>query len=526
MQKLISSLVALFSVVAICGQNASPETPKLVVGVVIDQLRGDYLELFKHNFGEKGFKRLLKEGLVYDNVSYDFPHPDKASAIATIYTGTNPFFHGIVADKKYDINVSQEIASFSDENFMGNYTNERVSPLPLLVSTLTDELKIASGGSSDVFAFAPDAAQALASGGHAASGCFWIEDFSGKWATSTYYKTKQPIVNKHNRSAESISYKINGITWRPSIAIANYNAFPYTRNLYNFQHYFATNKKDQFRLMKQSPFINTEVREIAEKIVRSASLGTGNYPDFLALTFYAGNYENALDKNYSIEIQDTYYKLDQELAALLETIDKSVGLKNTLLFVVSSGYFNEHEVHPEGLTFAGGDFRPDRCQALLNMYLMAIYGKEQWIKKYYNQQFFFDQKLIENKKIDIEEFQRKAAEFLVQFAGVQDVITSHQLLHGAFNQRIKKYHNGFHKNISGDLILELQPGWRVLSESEKSNPIRNNAILSPAIFFGNHIKPERVERTIDATEIAPSVAYRLRIRAPNASEQGVLKELR
>ncbi|MDY9918901.1 Type I phosphodiesterase / nucleotide pyrophosphatase [Proteiniphilum saccharofermentans] len=526
MVRILSSLVAFFSITTLFAQTPSGEIPKLVVGITIDQFRGDYLEMFRHKFGSKGFNRLLNNGLVYSNVYYDFPNLNKASSITTIFTGANPSYHGIMAENRYLVDSNREISSFFDDNYLGNFTTEKLSPLPVKVSTIADELKIASGGQSDIFAFAPDASQALASGGHAASGAFWIEEENGKWATTTFYKNRQPVIDQHNRSGQSLTYTINSLTWRPAIDVNQYDAFPYTRNRYNFQHYLGPDKKDHFRLFKQSPYVNKEVNDMAVRLLESGSLGKRMNPDFLALTFYAGNYEKALDKNYSVEIQDTYYRLDQELGRLLDAIDASVGLKNTLIFVVSTGYFDEQETLPDGMVTSGGDFYPERSQALLNMYLMALYGREQWIKKYYDRQFFFDRKLLEDKKIDLREFQQRAAEFLVQSAGIQDVITSYQMLHGAYNQDVQYYRNGFYKGQSGDLFLRLQPGWRIVDpQSDQNVRVRNNAVVAPVIFFGSDIKPQRIERTIEATEIAPSVAYRLRIRAPNAAEGEILQEL-
>ncbi|MEN6589060.1 MAG: alkaline phosphatase family protein [Proteiniphilum sp.] len=526
MIRILSSLVAFFSITTLGAQHPAGEVPRLVVGITIDQLRGDYLEMFRHTFGAKGFNRLLSNGLVYSNVHYDFPSLDKASAITTIFTGANPSYHGITAENKYSVALNREESSFFDDNYLGNFTTDKRSPLPIKVSTIADELEVASGGQSDIYAFAPDASQALASGGHAASGAYWIEDVTGKWATTTFYRNKQPVVDQHNRSGQSLTNAIGSITWRPALDIGQYNAFPYTKNRYNFQHYFGIDKKDNIRLFKQSPYVNKEVTDIAIKVLASGSLGKRMNPDYLALTFYAGNYEKALDRNYSVEIQDTYYRLDQDLGRLLDAIETTVGLKNTLIFVVSTGYFNEQEILPEGMVSSGGDFHPERSQALLNMYLMALYGREQWIKKYYNRQIFFDRKLLEDKKIDLAEFQQKAAEFLVQSAGVQDVITSHQMLHGAYNQHVQYYRNGYYKGISGDLFLELQPGWQVIEpQSPDSYRVRNNAVVSPVIFFGNDIKPQKIEKTIHATEIAPSVSYRLRIRAPNAASGEILKEL-
>ncbi|MGB4341473.1 MAG: alkaline phosphatase family protein, partial [Dysgonamonadaceae bacterium] len=152
MIRIVSSLIAFFSITSLYAQNVSEEPPKLVIGITIDQLRGDYLKMFQQTFGEKGFKRLLNEGLVYSDIKYDFPHPDLASAVTTVYTGTYPFYHGIVGEKKYAKETNQEVSSFFDRKSNGVYTTEQVSPTSIKVSTLTDELKIASVGKSDVYA--------------------------------------------------------------------------------------------------------------------------------------------------------------------------------------------------------------------------------------------------------------------------------------------------------------------------------------------------------------------------------------
>lgn len=526
MIRILSSLVAFFAITPLSAQNKGGEVPKLVVAITVDQLRGDYLEMFRHNFGNKGFNRLLNNGLVYSNVRYNYPNPDRASAITTLFTGAYPSYHGITSEQRYQIETGQETSSFADDRYLGNYTTEKLSPRPIRVSTLTDELKIASGGQSDVYAFAPHASQALASGGHAASGAYWIEDFTGKWATTTFYKNKQPAVDQQNRSAGSLTLTIGSFTWRPAGDIESYNAFPYTKNRYRFQHYFGNNKKESFNLFKQSPFVNSEVNDMAIKVLESGRLGKRMNPDFLAVTFYAGNYEKALDKNYSVEIQDTYYRLDQEIGRLLDAIETSVGLKHTLVYLVSTGYFTEQEIIPEGMVPAGGDFHPDRSQALLNMYLMALYGREQWIKKYYDRHIYFDRKLVEDHKIDFADFQEKAAAFLVQSAGIQQVVTSHQMMQAGHNEQTLFLRNGFYQGISGDLMLELQPGWRVVEPgSELQVRERNNAVIAPAIFFGSDIKPQIIQRTIEVTEIAPTVSYRLRIRAPNAAGGMIMEEL-
>ncbi len=187
MTRLITSLIAALTVVSVQAQVPANEMPKLVVGITIDQLRGDYLELFKHSFGERGFKRLMNGGLVYDNLKFDYPNVDDASAVATIYTGTTPYYHNVIGRTRYIVKKGQEEFTYGDNEYLGNYSQEKLSPLTLKTSNIVDELKAASAGMSDAYVFAIDASQALGVGGRSANCAFWIDDHTGQWASTTYF---------------------------------------------------------------------------------------------------------------------------------------------------------------------------------------------------------------------------------------------------------------------------------------------------------------------------------------------------
>lgn len=527
MIRILTSLVAVLTVGSVHAQAVSPvkETPKLVIGITIDQLRSDYLDIFQGVFSERGFKRLLNEGLVYKNVEFDIPNLDEASAIATIYTGTTPFYHGITGNNKYLPKAQRESSTFADENYLGNYTQEKLSPLAIKASTIADELKLASGGLSDVYSFAPNAASALVGAGRAANCAFWVEDYSGTWASSTYYRDFYWVVDQENRSNNSISAKALGMTWSPLLDISRYKAFPYAKSLSAFQHNFGTDTKTAYKRFKQSPYVNESVVDVVTKVMAKASFGSRTTPDFLALTLYAGHYSEA--DNYSAEIQDTYIRLDKQIERLLDEVDRTVGLKNTFIFVTSTGYYN-YGNDPQSVTLNDGTFYINRCQALLNMYLMAIYGKEQWVDRFYNGQIYLNRKLIEDKHLSLQEIQEKSADFVAEFTGVQEVYTSYQLQRGQWNPAMDFYRNGYTKETSGDLFVELQPGYKVVvDDTNPKNPkvVRGNAVPSPLIFFGGNVKAEKISRTIKATQIAPSVTHVLRIRPPNAAKELPLAEL-
>ncbi|MDR1344817.1 MAG: alkaline phosphatase family protein, partial [Tannerellaceae bacterium] len=309
MKKILTSLIAILSIANVEAQNV----PKLVVFITVDQLRGDYMEYFYDTFGEHGFKRLMNEGIAYRNIRFEFSNVDQASAFATLFTGANPCFHAIGGDKRYDFNNNRELSILHDPAYIGNYTRDNFSPQKLLASTIGDELKIASSGRSDVYAVAPDAESAIISAGHAANSAFWIDNINGKWATTTYYKNLPWYVDRYNDGRESLSARIDKLTWTPSLPVAAYNAFPYATDNRAFNYTFNERQADCYPNIKTSALVNEEVNRLALQFLEYAGFGSRSCPDMLSVTYYAGNYRRLMDREYTIEIQDTYLRLDKNI---------------------------------------------------------------------------------------------------------------------------------------------------------------------------------------------------------------------
>ncbi len=516
MNKLITSLIVVLTAANINAQQLT-ELPKLVVGISVDQLRSDYLQFLFKAFGEKGFKRLIQNGVFYEDVEFAIEYTDRASTMATVYTGAYPYHNGIISSSIFNSSNLRIESIFNDIAFMGNYTSQTVSPKAIKSSTLADELKISSKGFSRVYSVAPEMEQAIIGAGHAANGAFWIENISGRWASSTFYNEIPFYIERYNRT-DGIEKRIDNTVWQPLKPITEYSLLPYCSDDWNFKHSFSGLKKDKYKIYKTSGVINQEINKIAELLISKEGLGQRAFPDFISLSYNAGTYLEGNNDYYSLEIQDTYLRLDNDIADLLEIIDKNVGLNNTFIFLTSSGNLNNEDIPAERFNIPYGEFRPDRCTALLNTYLMALYGQENWVVGYNNQQIYLNNSLIEDRKIDVSDIQSKAAEFVIQFSGVQDVVTSLQLLHGNWNENTKKFRNSFSKNISGDLILSIQPGWQIVFDNGVSanKTIRRDAIKTPFILFHPSIKGEKIVSRIDATEIAPTVSKVLRIRSPNA----------
>jgi hypothetical protein len=521
-KKIFFSMAAVAAAIAGLNAQTPPTPPKLVINIVVDQLRDDYLQYFSPTFGERGFRRLMREGLVCHHVDFGFPNLSQASSTATLSTGAYPYWHGIVGDRKYDFEALREESVVADRDYIGNFTNERYSPRALLASTIGDELKIATDGHSDVFAIAPDPEEAILTAGHFADAAFWLDDYNGKWATTTFYRNVPWYIDRYNSSLTTANREDR--QWTP--ALAAYNGFPYSKSSTPFRHSFANNDGARYIKLKQSALINTDITNLAATFFDYADFGKRSFPDYLAITYYAGNYPYVSNPDdYSWEIQDTYCRLDREIERLLDMADKKIGLKNVVVVLTSTGYYDCVAAIPEDFKPAG-QFYPSRCTALLNVYLMALYGQGNWVGGYYREQIYLNKKLIEEQKVDLDEITWKSATFLAQFSGVQDVTTAGQWFVDDIG-RSAAFRRGIHKKTSGDLFIELQPGWTIANEGQTAADAtrRTTAVHAPLFIFGDGIRAGQVARPVRATQIAASIAYLLRIPAPNACRDGVIEEL-
>ena len=521
--RILTSLLAAVAIASLQAQTIS-STPKLVVGITIDQFRTDYMEAFSALYGEKGFKRLLKEGRVYTNAGYPFKPVDRSSAVATLYAGATPYYNGIIANEWLNRDNLRVTASTDDKEFMGMYTAENTSPHKLVVSTIADELKMATQGRALVYAISPFRDAAVFGAGHAGDGAFWLNDDTGKWAGSTFYGSFPTWVIGYN-DRQAVDTRINNLTWETLQNKLLYTYFS-PEQTRGFKHSFTDYTK--YRQFKTSGLVNEEVNRLVERCLQSTTIGMDDVPDLLSITYYAGNYEHKSTTEYPVEIQDTYVRLDQQLERLIDLVDKKVGLHNTLFFITSTGYNDPETADLTPYRIPTGDFHMDRCTALLNMYLMATYGQGKYIDAYHGLDIYFNRKLIEQKQLNLPQVLSKSAEFLVQVSGVKAAYTAHELILNANTPERLLLHNGYNIQASGDIVLELNPGWKQISEDPLTDShYTSEALINfPIIFFGYSIKPSilPIPATVDC--IAPTVTHFMRIRAPNACRSTMLSGIR
>lgn len=456
-------LALLLAALTSAEMQAYQLAPRLVVAVAVDQLRTDYMEAFAPLYSSTGFRRLLSQGVVCDG-GYPFTPVDRASAAATLSTGTTPYYHGIISSQWLDRSTLQSVDCTLDEKRLP-------SPARLLTTTLGDEMKISSEGVAKVYAVAADRSSAILSAGHSADGAYWLSS-AGQWTSSTFYASALP-------------------QWLRA----------YSR--------LGSDKATDSR--------NDRVVSVGLQAVEANAMGRDDTSDLLCLTLSATRPDGTPARHWQTEMEGVYMQLDRTLSRLIEGLDKMVGMERVLLVLTSTGYAEDAATDLSRFRIPTGTFYINRTAALLNVYLSAIYGQGRWVEQCYANQMYLNRQLIEQRRVSMAEVRHRAEEFLVQCAGVADVYTTDRLQAG--NNDIQKIRAGYNPNLSGDLIVEVAPGWKLLNEdNHQSYTARAAFIPFPIIFLGAGLQPKHLNGTVTVEHIAPTVAKAIRIRAPNACQ--------
>lgn len=495
--------------------------PRLVVSIAIDQLRSDYLEAFTPLYSADGFIMLFEQGMIYENASYPFTPVDRASATASLNTGVTPYYNKIVGERWLSRETLRPIYCVDDSKYAGIATTDASSPCHLSTSTLGDELKVATAGRGLVYAIAPYRDAAVLSAGHAADGAFWIDDKSGEWCSSQYYFTSTPMwLSAYNRLQAPCQKQIEQ-KWEPlNEFVGNFSYFMKTGPQNPFKHTFNGNQR--YKEYKTSGLINADITNMAQLCVASSAMGNDRVTDLLCLTYYAGNFNHRPVTECQIELQDTYVRLDREIARLIKMLEERVGKDNVLFVLTSTGYCEEEAADYQKYRIPSGTFYLCRTANLLNMYFGAIWGQGKYVEAYFRNQIFLNHQLLETKKISIVEATSRAQEFLAMMSGVRNVYTSLQLMTDN-NEPLRKIRNGFNAEHCGDIVIETAPGWQLLNEDTQENELsRASYIPFPIIIYGAGIKAERILNPVTTDRVAPTIARAIRIRAPNACSSAPL----
>jgi len=436
--------------------------PKLVVNITIEQLRTDYIEAFTTLYTNNGLKKLLQQGRVYEEASYSFSPLDRASAIASIATGTTPYYNGIVGAQWLDRNTLRPVFCVDDTKYI-------TSPSKISTSTIGDEMKVSTNGASIIYSIASQRESAVLSAGHAADGAYWIDDKTGELTTSSYYSEKShswlKAFNKNNKQ-------------------------------------ICDNKSNK----------NAYVIYAAKKCISDNAMGKDDISDMISISLSAKGKDAT---NWQTEMESIYMQLDNMLSDLITNLENDLGKNNVLFVVTSTGFKDEKNVDYDKYRIPTGTFYINRTANLLNIYLGAIYGQGRYVETCFRNEIYLNRKLIEQKRISLNDILSRSQEFIILNAGVKDVFTSERLIAGGND--IQYIRNGYNPTISGDIIIEVAPGWQLLNEDNQENYTSRACFVPfPIIIYGPGIRPQRITVPVTTDRIAPTIAKSIHIRAPNA----------
>lgn len=534
---IFSTLTAAITPV-IAQQHAKAQRPKLVVGIVVDQMRWDYLYRFQERYGKGGFRRLMHEGFNCQNTKISYLPSFTAPGHTCIYTGSVPAFHGIVANDWIDIRTGKEWYCTEDSavKSIGGGKAGLMSPRNMLASTITDELRLATNFRSRTFGISIKDRGAILPAGHAANAAFWYDGETGNFISSSFYMQQLPqwtaAFNTRNLNDSLMKQDWNTLyplsTYKESTADDNaYEGMVKGEEKPVFPH--KTSLAKDKGAIRATPYGNTITRLMAEACIEGEHLGQKKETDFLAVSFSSTDYIGHQYAPNSIEIEDTYLRFDQELELFLNYLDAKVGRGNYLVFLTAdhggahnAAFLQDHRIPAQSVTI-------DKINKQLNQFLEKKYGDSSLVNSLMNYQVYLNENVIKAHQLDREQVRAEIMNWFRVQDGITQVIDlehpGRSIVPEPLNTMVT---NGYYPNRCGTIQIIMNPGWysgyaNTGTTHGSWNPYD---VHIPLLWYGWGIKKGETSRTTHMTDIAATLAAILHIQAPNACVGEVIEEIR
>lgn len=536
MSKNSNILLILFCVMclpaSLLGQY---KKPKLVVGIMVDQMRYDYLDRFWYNFGDAGFKRMVDNGFICRNGHYNYASTATGPGHASVYTGTMPAHHGIVNNNFYDRALGKTVYCVADDSVRSigveNSSGKR-SPFRLQVSTISDEMKLASNLKSKIISVSLKDRSAILPAGHHPDGAYWVDDATGKWVSSSYYMSELPdwVVEVNNKK---MADKYLKSTWETLKPIEDYKASIEDNNPYEGKFFgekepvFPHNLKkiansqrmggNKYGIVKGTPFGNILVKDMAKVAIEKEGLGQDDFTDVLAISFSSTDYVGHKYGPTAIELEDTYLRLDKDLEDLFAYLDSKVGMENVLVFLTADHAAAHVPAYLETLNIPSGYVNNKSVTNKLKSFLSQKYGEGDWVSANHSGQIYLNRALIQEKKLTLKEVQEEAALFMIQLSEVKDALTGYQLWNNEYTKGYRNLvQNTFNHLNSPDVYAVWHANYMTYKKTGtthgSTHPYDTHV---PIIFYGWKVKAGETFKRHSITEIAPTISGLLHIMEPS-----------
>lgn len=511
--------------------------PKLVVGVVVDQMRWDYLYKYYDRYSDNGFKRLLNEGFSSENTYIDYVPTYTAIGHSTIYTGSVPAIHGIAGNDFIMQATGESMYCTQDDSVVGVGGGAgkigMQSPKNLLVSTVTDQLRLATNFQSKVVGIAIKDRGGILPAGHFANAAYWLDGTTGDWITSTYYMKDLPKwVKSFNKEKLADKYFKKG--WSTLYPIKSYVLSIADDNVYEepfkgedkpvFPRDLMKLKKDNgYDLIKATPFGNSLTLDFAKAAIDSEDLGANpaGVTDFLAVSLSSTDYVGHQFAINSIEVEDTYLRLDADLGEFLSYLDKKVGKGNYTLFLTADHGAAHNPKYFQDIKGNAGYFNTAEAKTVLNDKLEKKFGQKEIIKSLTNYQVHLNNTLIEEKDLEDDDIREYIVREMKKLEGIAFVTDMDKAATAAIPAKIReRIVNGYNIKRSGVIQYILEPQWYSGKKDSKGTTHGTWGSYDahiPAVFMGWGVKPGKTTRETHMTDIAPTIAEILKIEVPNGN---------
>lgn len=520
-------------------EEAFGNPPRLVVGIVVDQMRYDYLSRFWAHYGPDGFKRLVGEGFLARNHHFNYLPTKTAPGHASIYTGTTPAIHGILGNEWYDKDSRQEIYCVDDDSVTPVGTAMEIgkkSPHRLLVTTLTDQLELHTQRQSKVISISLKDRGSVLPAGHLADAAYWFENETGHWISSSFYMDQLPKwVDAFNQSGAKDRYRGK---WEPLKPLSEYVESGPDYSEYEdtfrgeaapvFPHDLEAlwEQNEAYKMIRYSPFGNSLTVDFVLEALKEEDLGADAITDFLCVSFSSTDH---IGHDYGVnskEVQDTYIRLDRDLGRLLKGLDRRLGKGTYTVFLTADHGAGDAMGYLKALKAPAGYFKFADIRGELEAYISYKYGVEGLIEYEINNQVYLNQELIANLEIDPEGIRKDLAERLMVFPGVEAAYTVSEMRSGFFPDAAGLMHRkGFNPKRSGDILYVVESGRSdYLTGSSHFTQYAYDTHV-PLIFFGAGIRPGTVYHRTEVTDIAPTVAALLGIAFPSGTTGQPISEV-
>ena len=503
----------------------------LVVGIVVDQMRYDFLHRYYSKYQEGGFKRLMNQGFVCHNHHYDYAQTVTAAGHASVYTGSTPSMHGIVGNEWFDRSTKKEMYCVADSTVKtvgsSNVSAGKMSPKNLLTTTITDQLHLATNFKAKIFGISLKDRGAILPAGHSANGAFWFDTKTGNWISSTFYSEELPSwVKKYNEQKRANQLLQEG--WKTLLPIEQYTESeaddqPYESKITAdkksyFPYTFTASFGESFAALSTSPHGLTLTKELAIEAIKNENLGKNGTTDFLAVSFSSTDYVGHAFGPYSVETEDMYLRLDRDLAELLSFLDKWVGKDNFTVFLTADhGVMDVTDMWKKYKLPAGRLAYSDMVKAVKKT-LTDKYGDASLYESSANYQLYFDRKKMAEKGVSIKEIHALIRPILMEFEGISDVILSDEIGASNLNHHLQElFKNGYHAVRSGDIQLVTMPGWIASSITATHGSTYNYDTHIPLIFYGAGVAPGKTYERTGVADTAPTLAAILKILSPSGT---------